>query len=81
LIHERHEFIRESRHRATDADAAYVWTSADAAHPAALSDVAVHYGTPAADLYQAFRGAVFVREIALLVITGAIATFVNRFAK
>src|SRR5579875_3632762 len=40
LIHERHEFIREPRHGAGDADAADIGTSADAVHPSALGYVA-----------------------------------------
>src|ERR1700728_4070596 len=70
LIHEWHELIREARHGATDADSAYVWAAADTGHPAALGDVAIHHGAPAADFHQTFRRAIFAREIALLVIAG-----------
>src|SRR5436190_1855257 len=81
LVHERHELIRKPRHGAGDANAADIRTAADPPHPAALRHVAVHYRTPAADFHQALGGAVFVGEIALLVITGAIASLVNRLAE
>ena len=77
LIHERHEFVREARHGAANADAAHVGASADARHPAALGHVAIHHGPPAAELDDALRGAVGVGKVALLVIAGAIATFMN----
>src|SRR5262245_64905630 len=35
LVHEGHELVGESRHRATDANAADVGAAADAGHPAA----------------------------------------------
>src|SRR5215468_11515543 len=73
LVHERHELVGEARHRAADADAADVGAAADAAHPAALGHVAFHHRTPAAELDDAFRRAVFLREVALLVIAGAVA--------
>src|SRR5207253_6364935 len=50
FIHEGHEFIGEAGHRAADAYAADVRTSTDAAHPAALGNVALHYWSPAAEL-------------------------------
>src|SRR5215475_13981510 len=42
FIHKRHEFVREARHGAGDADAADVRAAADAAHPGALGHVAIH---------------------------------------
>src|SRR5882757_10059500 len=44
LVHERHELVRESRHRAGDADAADVRATAHAVDPAALGYVALHHG-------------------------------------
>src|SRR5271155_5486129 len=41
LIHKRHELIREARHGAPNADAADIRTSANPAHPAPLSHVAL----------------------------------------
>src|ERR1700728_942429 len=66
LIHERHEFIRESWHRARDADAAYGRASANSRHPSALRNVAVHHRPPASKFHNALRGTIDVGEIALL---------------
>src|SRR3954469_4586082 len=55
--------------------------TSDAAHPTALSHVAVDYGAPAADFDQTLWRTVFMCKIALFVITSAIAAFVDRFAK
>src|SRR5690349_2814499 len=76
FVHKRHELVREAGHRAADANAADVRATADAAHPPALGDVAIDYGPPAAEFDDALRRAVFVREIALLVIARAVAAFV-----
>src|ERR1700690_3173572 len=81
LIHEGHELVRESRHGAADADSAHVRTAAEAIHPAALGHVAIHHRAPAAEFHDALRRAVFLGEIALLVIAGAIAAFVDRLAE
>src|SRR5258708_11604191 len=54
LVHERHELIGKARHGAPDADAADVGTATDAAHPAALRDVAVYDRAPAAELDETF---------------------------
>src|ERR1700683_1313452 len=80
-IHEGHEFIRESRHGAADADSADVGTYADPPHPSALGHVAVHHRTPAAEFDQAFGLTIFRGEFALLVITAAIAAFVHGLAE
>src|SRR5436190_24099025 len=50
FVHERHEFIREPRHCATDTDAADVGATADSRHPSPLGNIAVHHGPPAAQL-------------------------------
>src|SRR3954447_25024581 len=80
-IHERHELVREARHRAADAYAAHVRAAADASHPAALRHVAVHDRPPAADLHLALRRVVVLREVALLVVAGAVAALVHRLAE
>src|SRR4051795_2584244 len=77
LVHERHELVREARHRAGDADATDVRAPAHAVDPAAFRHVALHDRTPAADLHEAFRRAVLGREVALLVVAGAIAALVD----
>src|SRR5262245_2233629 len=46
LVHERHELVRETRHGASDADAADVRAAADAVDPAALGHVALDDRTP-----------------------------------
>ena len=46
-----------------------------------LVHVAVHHRPPAADLHQTLGRAVFVGEIGLLVIAGAVAALVHRLAE
>src|SRR6476659_918512 len=53
LVHERHELVREPRHRAADADPADVGTATDAVDPAALRDVALDHRAPAPELDNA----------------------------
>src|SRR5512139_668427 len=48
LVHERHELVGETGHGAADADAPYVRAAAQAVHPAAFGDVALHHRSPAA---------------------------------
>src|SRR5262245_37489552 len=81
FIHEGHKLIRESRHCAADANSPNVRAAADAADPAALRHVAFDYRSPAADLDQAFWRAVFSREIALLVISCSVTTFMHRLTE
>src|SRR5580700_11401924 len=78
LIHEGHELVGESRHGAADADAAHMGAAADSGHPAAFGHVAVHYRTPASQLHDALWGTVHFGEVALLVVPGTIAAFMNR---
>src|SRR5678815_4259593 len=78
-VHKRHELVRESRHGAADTNSANVRATTDAGHPAALGHVAIYHRSPASNFDQAFRRAVLAGEIGLLVITGSVATFVNRF--
>src|SRR5215469_9114778 len=73
LVHERHELVRESRHRAGDADAAHVRAAADPVDPAALGHVALDHRAPAAQLDQALGRAVLGREVTLLVVAGPVA--------
>src|SRR6478736_10473283 len=81
LVHERHELVGEAGHRAADADAADVGAAADARHPAALGDVAVDHRPPAADLHLALGRVVVAREVALLVVAGAVAALVDGLAE
>src|SRR5262245_58923774 len=81
LVHERHELVGEAGHRAADADAADVRAAADACHPAALGDVAIDHWSPAADPHQALGRSVLVREVALLVVAGAVAALVHRLTE
>src|SRR4028118_1554270 len=53
LVHERHELVREARHRAADADPTYVRASPDPVHPAPLGHVAVDDRPPTTDLHLA----------------------------
>src|SRR6478672_13783327 len=77
LVHERHELVREARHRAADADAADVRAAADAVDPAALRHVALDDRAPAPELDDALGGAVLRREVTLLVVAGAVAALVD----
>src|SRR4249919_1163502 len=70
LVHERHELVGEARHRAADADAADVGAAADSVDPTSLGDVALDDRTPAAELDDALRRAVLLREVPLLVVAG-----------
>src|SRR5271156_695681 len=78
FIHEGHELIGEAGHGAAYADAAHVGAAADSGHPSSLGNVAVHYWTPASQLYDALRRAVHFGEVTLLVVTSSIASFVDR---
>src|ERR1700691_4449494 len=77
LIHERHELVWKARHGASDANSPYVRAAADSPHPAALADVALHHGSPATEFHDARGRAIFLGELRLLVISAAIASFVN----
>src|SRR5580700_10860724 len=63
LVHERHELVREPRHRARDADATDVRAAAHAVDPAPLGHVALDHRTPAAQLDQALGRAVLAGEV------------------
>src|SRR5271163_3468835 len=81
FVHEGHKLIRKPRHGAADADAANVRTTANTGHPTTLGYVAVHHGSPAAQLHDALRRTIDFREVALLVIAGAVAAVVYGLAK
>src|ERR1700752_39782 len=81
LVHEWHEFVGEDGHGATDADTSDIRAAADSAHPPTLGHVAIDHGTPAANFHQAFRRTVLMREVALLVISCAIAAFMHGFSE
>src|SRR5690242_14817720 len=49
LIHEWHELVRESRHRATNANSSDVRASSDPVHPTSFGHVAIHHRPPATD--------------------------------
>jgi hypothetical protein len=52
LIHKGHELVGKFGHSTRSADASDIGTTADAAHPAAFSDIAIDQGAPAADFDQ-----------------------------
>src|SRR4030095_10611869 len=81
LIHKWHEFIRESRHRAADANTPDVGAAADSSDPASLSNIALNHRHPAPQFNEALARAVLFRELGLLIISAAIATLVNGLAK
>src|SRR6202021_4336871 len=81
LIHERHKFIRKSRHGASNANPTHVWTTTQAAHPSALSHVALHHRSPTTQLDDALNRAIFRGEFRLLIVTAAVAPYVHALAK
>src|ERR1700751_1063371 len=44
LFHDRNKLVGKPRHREADANAAYIRTTANPAHPAALSYIALNHG-------------------------------------
>src|SRR4029079_9180014 len=52
-VHERHELVRETAHRASDAAPADVRAAAHAVDPPPLGHIALHDRAPAAQLHQA----------------------------
>ena len=81
LIHKRHEFIGKARHRASNANAPHVRATANPAHPSSLAHVALHYRTPASELHNALWRSIFFSKFALLVISAAITSLMQRRAK
>src|SRR5690625_5731865 len=43
LVHNRHELVREPRHRATDTDTTHIRAPTDTVHPTPLGDIALHH--------------------------------------
>src|SRR6185369_2864835 len=80
-VHEGHKLIGEAGHRTSDTNTADVRTATDSGHPAPLRHVTVHHWSPASDLHDAFRRAIIIRKIALLVVPGAIATVMHSCAE
>src|ERR1700722_3024079 len=81
FIHERHEFVGEARHGATDADAADIGAPANAVDPSAFRYIALHYRSPTPELHDALGRSVFGGEVALLVVAGPVAALVHRAAE
>src|SRR4029077_3837249 len=81
LIHEWHELIREARHRAADTDAPYIGTAANPGDPTSLANIALNHRPPTTQFHDALTRAVLFRELGLLIISAAIATFMNGLAK
>src|ERR1700757_4354933 len=52
LVHKRHELVGKARHRTPDADAANIRASANAAHPATLSDITLDHRAPTSQLHD-----------------------------
>src|SRR6202161_2476709 len=77
LIHKRHKFVRKTWHRAANANSADVRAPAKSSHPAALPHVALDHGPPASKLHDALNGAIFLRELGLLVVTTSITSFMD----
>src|SRR5579859_747256 len=77
LVHERHELVREARHRAGDADATHVGAAAHTVDPATLGDVAFDHRPPAAQLDQALGRAILGGEVALLVVAGPVTALMH----
>src|SRR5918996_2190575 len=77
LVHEGHELVGEAGHGAPDADAPDVRAAADTVDPSPLGDVALRHRPPAAQLHQARGLSVLRGELALLVVAGPVAPFVD----
>src|SRR5450755_908090 len=75
LIHKRHELVGETRHGASNTDSTHIRTTTDAAHPTPLADVALHHGSPASQLNDAKRRAIFFGKLRLLVEAAAVTAF------
>jgi hypothetical protein len=75
------ELVGEAGHGAADAPPAHRGTAADPVDPAALADVALHHGAPAAELDDALERAILGGEIGLLVVAGPVAALVQGLAE
>src|SRR5580698_9057932 len=81
LAHEGHEFIGETGHSATDTDPTDVGTPADAGHPPAFANIALHHRSPATQFHDALNVAILFREFGLLVVAGPVTPFMNGLSK
>src|SRR5277367_2122724 len=81
FIHKRHELVRKARHGAADANAADVRAAANSGHPSAFWHVAVDHRPPTTQFHDALRRAIHFGKVALLVIPGAVAAVMHRFAE
>src|ERR1700730_1427972 len=81
LVHERHEFIRNPRHRAADANPSDIRATAYPCHPTPFPHIALHNRPPASQLYDALNRAIFCRKFGLLVIAAPVASFMNCLTK
>src|ERR1700722_5309218 len=81
FIHERHEFVGEARHGATDADATDIGAPADAVDPSAFRHIALHHRSPTPQFHDALGRSVFGGEVALLVVAGPVAALVHGAAE
>src|ERR1700733_10666358 len=58
-----------------------VRTTADPRHPAPLSHIALHHRPPASELHDAQSRTVLIRKLALLIVSAAVAAFMQRLPK
>src|SRR5260370_34189939 len=80
-VEDRHDLVVEAGHGTAYTDAADVGAAADAIHPAAFADVALHDGTPATEFDDAAPFAVLIGEVSLLIVARAVAAFVHRLTE
>src|SRR5271166_6580734 len=73
LVHEGHELVGETGHGAANADAADVGAAAEAGHPAALGNIALHHRAPTAQFHDALGRAILARKVALLIVARPVA--------
>src|SRR5271170_4085443 len=81
LIHEGHEFVRETGHGAADADPAHVGATAHSSHPTALPHIALDHRSPAAQLHDALNRSIFLCKLGLLVVSASVTSFVHRLTE
>src|ERR1700691_4703829 len=81
LVHEGHELVRGSRHRATDANSTNVRANTNPGHRYSLGHVAVDGRAPTAEFHNALGRTVLGCKIPLFVVAGWIATLMHGLAK
>src|SRR5690242_8623094 len=77
LVHERHELVRKTRHRAADTNPTNIRTTTHAVDPTTLTNVALDHRSPATELHDALARSVLLTKLCLFVIAAAIATFMH----